>query len=71
MKKYVAALAAAAIIALAAHDLFAWVLPVQAAPPAIPDNCEEIAVIGSIHTYECEDLSGNPYLQNSMGFLAR
>lgn len=46
---------------------------VQAAPVAnaAPDTCEQIAVIGNITTWQCEDLDGEPYLQNSVGFLTR
>jgi hypothetical protein len=45
---------------------------VTAAPLAKqqPAPCVEIAVIGQIHTFQCETLQGQPYLQNSMGFMA-
>lgn len=42
---------------------------VQAAPPTVPDNCTEIAVIGTIHTYLCQPNDSPPFYINSLGFM--
>lgn len=69
--KHVYAILAIGIVSVVIAFGMPLIVPVQAAAPLVPDNCEEITVVGTIHTYQCEDLSGQPYLTNTMGFISR
>jgi hypothetical protein len=43
---------------------------VEAAPGAgAASMCDEIATAGNITIYQCVDLDGKPFLQNSYGFM--
>jgi hypothetical protein len=35
------------------------------------DECEELVTLNTITTYQCWDLDGEPYLENTMGFISR
>lgn len=43
---------------------------VEAAPTKPTSACDEVATTGSITTWQCVDLDGHPFLQNSYGFMA-
>lgn len=58
-------------VVLAAYLHFAGVVYAAPITKSAADSCQEISVIGTIHTFQCEDLQGQPYLENSMGFISR
>lgn len=49
----------------------AWTTEPVHAAPSQPDACELVATINTIQVYQCEDLDGQPFLMNSMGFISR
>jgi hypothetical protein len=46
-----------------------YTAPVKAAPPATSDNCTLVATVEGINTYYCEPDQGQPFKQNSAGFM--
>lgn len=53
----------------AGYGLTEWAQPVQA--KSDPEPCTMIEAMGGITTWQCEDMNGQPYLKNSVGFLTR
>lgn len=67
---YGAIITGAILLCAAGYGLVESAQPVQA-KASEPVPCVEVAVVGTIHTWQCEDADGEPFLQNSMGFMTR
>lgn len=57
------------VLVIAMAFVLTWMRPVSAAPPAVSDNCVEVARVGDNATYFCESDFGPDFLQNSVGFI--
>ena len=70
MKVMFAAILGLAAIPLLSWGVFAWAMPIQAAPPTVPP-CEPVGTMGMVTLYRCVDEDYNKvcYLQSISGMV--